>query len=165
MKFTRLNISNTSLYQTHHSPVHIGAHAVGDVGQAVDGAALAAAALEVLDRALVVHEHRHHLVGLRDHLVERDLARVVVDVVQDLCKRTRVRINKLSATRMTQLSITEIQQSFCGGRKILKLTGPISTTFHGAISSYRGILRKLLNSLSLSECSRPRRSAEMSVTP
>ena len=45
--------------------VDVVAHAVRDVGQAVHGGRLAAAALEVLHGALVVHQHRHHLPAQR----------------------------------------------------------------------------------------------------
>jgi len=70
-------------------PVDITAYTIGDIRQSIDSGALAAAALEILHCALVVHQHRHHLVGLRDDFVECDIPSVVVDIVHNLKYKSR----------------------------------------------------------------------------
>ena len=72
-------------------PVDITAYTIGDIRQSIDSAALAAAALEILHCALVVHQYRHHLVGLGDHFVKCDIPRVVVNVVYNLSYKRQKR--------------------------------------------------------------------------
>ena len=52
--------------------------------QSIDSATFAATALEIFHSALVVHQYRHHLVGLWNDFVEGDIPCVVVNVVHNL---------------------------------------------------------------------------------
>lgn len=71
-------------------PVDVAAHTVGHIGQSIDRATLATAALEIFHRAFVVHQYRHDLVSLRNHFVERDIPGVVIDIVHNLKVRRTI---------------------------------------------------------------------------